>query len=297
MSNLQKKKPPVPKIRIFTFKKNNTHPKEDTMSYLILPLVSVGNIPQLSVDWLLNSQSNEWEYLEALDSKYLVEFVGPLDRPEDGSKSLYPDVEMKYSSALEVFYNKKRGIYAIQQRTPLVSGNYLNNFIVEVIVPLLSKYNVSELCIWDSLSAMEDENGVIVHPDDIFSLGEFHFDDEADLLSKLHLDDQGSMVNNWLRFTPASFQDKISIDQPIFKILFQILNAVQRCCTLHSIKYCNCLANEGDNSLDSQQFLQWIISQRVVKSLPTIKKFVRPLSWKGVYGVADTRDKFKDLYS
>lgn len=263
----------------------------------MLPLVSVGNIPQLSVDWLLNSQSNEWEYLEALDSKYLVEFVGPLDRPEDGSASLYKDNDMKYSSALEVFYNKKRGIYAIQQRTPLVSVNYLNNFIVEIILPFLSKYKISEISIWDSLSAMEDENGVIVHPHEIFSLGEFYFDDGVDLLSSLHLNDQEPMVNNWLQFTPTSFQDKISIDQPIFKILFQILNASQRPQALRSIKYCSCLANEGDNSLDSQQFLQWIISQKIVTNLPPITKFIRPISWQGVYGVADSRDKFINLYS
>ncbi|EJS43009.1 YKL206C [Saccharomyces arboricola H-6] len=267
------------------------------MSCLVLPLVSVGNIPQLCVDWLLNSQSSEWEYLEALDSKYLVEFIGPLDRPEDDGESLYKDVNKKYSSALEVFYNKKWDIYTIQQRTPLVSVNYLNNFIVEIILPLLNKYNVSEICIWDSLSAMEDENGVIVHPHEVFSVGEFHFDDEADLLSKLHLDDQDSKVNNWLQFTPTSFQDKISIDQPIFKILFQILNASQRPHALHTIKYCSCLANEGDNSVDSQQFLQWIISQKIVTSLPPIEKFVRPISWQGVYGVTDSRDKFIDLYS
>ncbi|CAD6635334.1 BAH_G0030840.mRNA.1.CDS.1 [Saccharomyces cerevisiae] len=267
------------------------------MSCLVLPLVSVGNIPQLCIDWLLNSQANEWEYLEALDSKYLVEFVGPLDRPEDGSDSLYKDAGMKYSSALEVFYNKKRGLFAIQQRTPLVSVNYLNNFIVEIILPFLSKYNISEICIWDSLYAMEDENGVIVRPQEVYSLGEFYFDDEAELLSNLHLNDQESMVNNWLHFTPTSFQDKISVDQPIFKILFQILNASQRPKALRSIKYCSCLANEGDNSLDSQQFLQWIISQKVIKNAPPIVKFVRPISWQGAYGMADARDKFVDLYN
>lgn len=267
------------------------------MSCLVLPLVSVGNIPQLSVDWLLNSQSSEWEFVEALDSKYLVEFVGPLDGPEDGGDSLYRGADMKYSSALEVFYNKKRDIYAIQQRTPLVSVNYLNNFIVEVILPLLSKYNVQEICIWDSLSAMEDEHGVIVHPHEIYSLGEVQIDDVSDLLSTLRLNAEESMVNNWLQFTPTSFQDKIAIDQQIYKILFHILNASQRPQTLRSIKYCSCLANEGDNSLDSQQFLQWIISQRAIVSLPTISKFVRPISWQGVYGAADSRDNFIDLYS
>ncbi|CAI6760254.1 ANM_collapsed_G0031820.mRNA.1.CDS.1 [Saccharomyces cerevisiae] len=192
-------------------------------TYDELPGVAISkrrNIPQLSIDWLLNSQANEWEYLEALDSKYLVEFRGPLDRPEDGNGSLYKDADMKYSSALEVSTIRSEDFFAIQQRTPLVSVNYLNNFIVEIILPFLSKYNISEICIWDSLYAMEDEIGVIVRPQEVYSLGEFYFDDEAELLSNLHLNDQESMVNNWLHFLPTSFQDKISVDQPIFKILF-----------------------------------------------------------------------------
>mgnify|MGYP003365406233 CR=1 FL=1 len=267
---------------------------------LILPLISTGNVPQLSTDIILHSLSNEFKFIKSLDSTYVHPFVGALDYSiEDGRAILYEsDPNRKISTALELFYNESKNLYIIQQRTPVIQG-YMNNFIKEVIIPLIQDLKVTDITILDSFGALDES--IITHKfnsnpngniDPYYSMGICKLEgigslsNEFDSILNLKTDPNSSMhyTNSLLQFTERSLLQEISTDQQIFKIIFHLINSQLN--DLNIVKYCSFFVHEGDNSLDARLFISHFndfVNPLTSKDV-SIENVKIPISWKGVYG-------------
>ena len=273
---------------------------------LILPLVSTGNVPQLCTDIVLHSLSDEFVFVKSLDSMYVHPFIGALDySAEDMQPVLYrSSPEKKLTSALELFYDKSRNLYVIQQRTPIIQG-YINNFIKEVIIPLVDELQITHLTVLDSYGTLDES--IIAQKfatnsakganniDPYFSMGVCRMgsidslSSEFDTTLNLQVDPNTSQhyTNSLLTFTPKSLVQEVSTEQQIFKIIYHLINS--RLGHLQEIKYCSFFAHEGDNSLDAglfasrfKDFVQPVDDS--TGSVASITHFKTPVSWKGVYG-------------
>lgn len=280
---------------------------------LVLPLVSTGNVPQLSVDLLLHSFNDRFHFIEDLDSKYLHPFVGPLDHTladttttTPSSSTLYDGTSSKrFSSALELFSNKDKSIYIIQQRTPIIQG-YLNNFIQDIIIPLINRLGITKLSILDSYGAFDIDNGknngttatMNKGPLSNISIGTCKMDSMNDIIANfdetlsLSYDSNSSLhyTTQFYKFNSNSPIQEICTNQTIFKITYHLLNNLN----LHSassplkeIKYFDILVHEGDNSLDAKYLIKnclpLILSENY--KITQDSEFKIPISWMGVYGM------------
>lgn len=279
------------------------------MKTLILPLVSTGNVPQLATDLILHSLSSEFEFVKTLDSSFLHPFVGPLDYSlHEGEPILYRKSHptMKYSSALELFVNDKMDLYVIQQRTPIIQG-YLNNFITDVIVPLINELKVTNVTIMDSYGSLDENviarnikppSGVMI--DSFFSLGICKVKSVNEMIEgfesvlNLQVDPDTALhyTNSLFHFTPTSCQNEISTEQQIFKFTYHLLNS-SSVSTLEEIKYASLFVHEGDNSLDAKLLCDHLPELANQSSLK-ITEFKEPISWKGVYGFREIPSTFDE---
>lgn len=278
---------------------------------LVLPLVSTGNVPQLTVDLLLHSFNEDFHFVEDLDSKYLHPFVGPLDHTSSDTQfKLYANQpNKKFSSALELFTNKDQSIYIIQQRTPIIQG-YLNNYIQELIIPLIAKLNIATVSILDSYGAFDNNiitslrnnsnnnnlSNISIGTCDVNSLDNIvdNFDQSLNLKydsnSTLHYTTQFYQFNN------TSPLQEISTNQAIFKITYHLLNNITTS-SLKEIKYFNVLVHEGDNSLDAKYMIKNCLPQVVNNNKFTITddtQFKIPISWMGVYGMGQVPSSIEE---
>ena len=273
---------------------------------LILPLVSTGNVPQLCTDLVLHSLSDEFEFVKSLDSMYVHPFVGALDySAEDVQPVLYKSSpDKKLSTALELFYNKAKNLYVIQQRTPVIQG-YINNFVRETIIPLVDELQISHLTVLDSYGALDESiiskkfatNAAkgMNNIDPYFSMGTCRMgsieslSSEFDSALDLQVDPNTSQhyTTSLLKFTERSLVQEVSTDQQIFKIIYHLINS--RLSKLEEIKYCTFFVHEGDNSLDAGLFASRFEdfvnpTEGSAGASVSISHFKTPVSWKGVYG-------------
>lgn len=274
-----------------------TRQRSKIMVSLVLPLVGTGNVPQLAVDLLLHSVPG-FEYVCSLGQEYLYPFAGPLDHVVGEPAKLYNGAT--YSTALELFYCKEREMYVVQQRTPVIPG-YMNNFVVEVVIPVIQKYEIDELVVLDSFGALDIE-AVAPSPATgaFFNVGTCELDSISDLVNKfeqtLSLNNDSQRVNAF-KFDPEGLQQDISTDQDIFKMVYHLTNAVATTETLAKklklITYCSTFVHEGDNSEDAYVFYNNLMV-RLPSQFPKIETFKAPVSWKGVYGFTDAPTAFDE---
>ncbi|CCK68471.1 Add66p KNAG_0B00220 [Huiozyma naganishii CBS 8797] len=279
---------------------------------LVLPLISTGNVPQLATDLILHSLSADFSFVQDLDSTYLHPFVGPLDYTIDdlqGNGSLGPDTPQlyrdhlatkKFSSALELFANKDKTVYIVQQRTPIVQG-YINSFTMEVIIPLIQELQATNVTVLDSYGTLDDiaaPRGAVAELGAAtggnfsnLSIGVCQVKSIADMIENfqtvlnLQLDPDSAVhyTNSLFTFSSNSPLQEISTSQQVFKMAYHILNCPSMT-TLKEIKYASLFVHEGDNSVDAMllcEHLPQLIDAPVLK----IEKFKTPVSWKGVYGL------------
>ncbi|OTF79917.1 proteasome assembly chaperone 2-like protein [Euroglyphus maynei] len=97
---------------------------------LVLPCISVGNVPQLSIDLLINrflkrsnhSNDSDLELIGYLHSKYVRPFAGPDPFELDGNL---------LSTSMQVFASKSKKLVIIQQRSPIYK-EYRDDFYREI---------------------------------------------------------------------------------------------------------------------------------------------------------------------
>ncbi|KAF9307030.1 Proteasome assembly chaperone 2 [Mortierella antarctica] len=102
---------------------------------LILPSVSIGNVPQLATDLLLAAL--KLDRVGCIEDENVVPVLGPADRPLEptstsASSSSTPAQSSGLSLAVEVFQSKDGKWTLIQQRSPTVahrSGHYVENLV------------------------------------------------------------------------------------------------------------------------------------------------------------------------
>ncbi|SCW00789.1 LAFE_0C12024g1_1 [Lachancea fermentati] len=268
------------------------------MSGLLIPLVSTGNVPQLSTDLILHSLSPDFQYVCELENLYLFPFVGPLDYVEGREPELYKaNKYKKYTTPIELFYNEKLQLYVIQQRVPVFQG-YENNFCKELLVPLVKKLGVEAVFVLDSIDALEETISNYSNRLNRFSLGICDLSKIDNIATEfqqtLQLEEsEAHSVNKTLfDFTEDSFQLGISTDQFVFKLCYHLLHASPPLPNLKRIKYMNVFVQEGDNSEDAVFASKHL--RRLVDNFPAVDNFVVPVSWKGVYGVRDVPSCFEE---
>lgn len=87
-----------------------------TGSVLLLPAVSIGSVPQLAVDLLLNEPKLQLRKIGRIDPSFCIPFAGPAERAAGdtaGKDSL--------ATALEVYANGQ-GLVVVQQRAPVLKA-------------------------------------------------------------------------------------------------------------------------------------------------------------------------------
>ncbi|AET38648.1 Add66p Ecym_3145 [Eremothecium cymbalariae DBVPG len=268
------------------------------MSTLVIPLVSAGNVPQLFTDVVLHSLANEFKFVKELDSRWLHPFVGPLDYVADQETTLYRDIpNRKYTASLELFHNESRGLYLLQQRSPVLQG-YENEFCKYVLIPLIQELTPKRVLVLDSVGAFESNVPMKVDS----SGSRFSFatcdatsieDVAQEFQERLQLDkDTELSINRSLfKFTDSSFQDGISTTQFIFKLSYHLLHtSIPVSSDFAGIFYFSMFIHEGDNHQDA--LLTCEILPQLMPSFPAIKKVVTPVSWSGVYGLKTVPDGF-----
>ncbi|KAH7637462.1 Proteasome assembly chaperone 2 [Dermatophagoides farinae] len=106
----------------------NCHPEKNEWDgyKLILPCISVGNVPQLSIDLLINrfltDSGNDLELIGYLQSKYVRPFAGPDPFRLEGNL---------LSTSMQVFVSKRKKLVLIQQRSPIYK-EYRDDFYREM---------------------------------------------------------------------------------------------------------------------------------------------------------------------
>ncbi|CEP63153.1 Add66p LALA0_S07e03598g [Lachancea lanzarotensis] len=268
------------------------------MSTLLLPLVSTGNVPQLSTDLILHSLSADFKFVKELDSLYLFPFAGPLDFARGSQSNLYEHTEWKsLTTPLELFYSPKLKMYVVQQRSPIIQ-KYENNFCQEVLIPLIEELKISQLVIFDATDEIDENVAVSQFRKSPFSLGVCDLSQVNDIVAefeaKLQINDVAPQPTNiaLFNFSESSFQSSISTQQITFKLCYHLLQSHNITKFLKGIQYFNTYVQEGDNSEDAVAACNQL--PLLIKEFPKIEQFQTPVSWEGVYGVRNAPTSFDE---
>lgn len=231
-------------------------------STLIIPSISIGNVPQLAIDLLIHTYN--FVKIGNLDSIYLYPFSSPIDTAPD------PEIVERtkgVSGALEVYYNDKLKVSIIQQRSPILPS-FTSTYINEVIIPFLAGGKFSEVLILDSSDAglLED-----------FQPGKIQVYTNEDLLNN----SLGSL--NILKKDAIQLSSKYSYDHSVYAgLLIKALDELNlKSESSIDLNVLVAYVYEGDNFQDGE-----ILANKVnsILDLEQITSWIKPLSWLGAYG-------------
>ncbi|QPG74594.1 hypothetical protein FOA43_001925 [Brettanomyces nanus] len=265
-----------------------------TGSTLILPVVSIGNIPQLALDILVYNLPDV-HLVGRLDSTWLYPLVGPADYIEGKPKSS----ETNVSTPLEVYYCQKYNVTLLQQRTPILPGS-TQHFFIELIKPFIElcefrrvivlqsndqglrqdKYSNKRLQLWTNDLAknleislnMESKESQMVSVndcDEISPVGDFLFKKlEAEQEEQANKSiEMGRSTSNLFRLIDSARTMELS-EAKVKK------TEKRECIVLSAFAY------EGDNTQDAKLMYESLIKMMGIE----MGQITTPKSWKGVYG-------------
>jgi proteasome chaperone 2 len=189
---------------------------------LIIPSISVGNVPQLTTDLILHNFDFKW--VSSLDVTYLYPFASPVDytdsRPPKG----------QVCTALELYVDDVNGLALIQQRSPILPG-FGKNFL-DYMTQLIQSVKFSQIVILDSNDCTLRSNLDRQSPIDVYS------NDLSEQFKKFQIQEQ---ENEELSFSPYVKALINSIKD--FTIVLALVMFVY----------------EGDNLFDSQVFATRVV--------------------------------------
>lgn len=227
---------------------------------LVVPTITTGNIPQLTVDLMLYTYN--FVRMAKLDSTYLYPFSGPID---SGNDEKYSDLDSLrafngISTSIEAYRCDELKIVLIQQRSPIIA-TYTRPFVETVVVPFAKQFKRTVVLSSSDFSIHTDYAATNIHS----GVGNCKFEwfegDELLPISKLSL---------------VETREKYSYDSIYANLLIELL--------LGSSTELNLLlafVYEGDNFNDAEESAHFLIHQL---GLPQKDCLIRPNSWKGVYG-------------
>ncbi|KAI5952332.1 hypothetical protein KGF54_003198 [Candida jiufengensis] len=215
-------------------------------STLILPTISIGNLPQLTIDLLIHNYN--FIKIGYLNDLYLYPFASPIDYVKNPIEGI--------SHAIEVYYCEELNITLIQQRSPIIPS-YSSSFLKEVIIPFITESDFLKIIILNS-----NDSGIVEN----IQNGDIIIYDNQDLLSNF---------KNLTISKSIEEQDKNSIFiTKLLKLLEDLENV--------NVKVLVSYIYEGDNFQDAEKMINKLIKNLDIEI--NNKNWVKPVSWLGAYG-------------
>lgn len=229
-------------------------------SLLLLPSISVANVPQLTADLLLHTLS--FFKVGTLNDEFLYSFVSPVDylatveRPQG------------VSFGLELYYCEDKNLTLVQQRTPVIAG-FHEEHLEKVIWPVIEQAQFQNVVLFHLLDAGLVEN-ILPGTLQVYT-------NTSLLLQSLKL----------LQISDSCYRSLSScpeIETPNMKCLLKRLG--------ESIDYTIVVAYsyEGDNFDDSINMATTVASLLELD----VSQWQTPVSWFGVYGDKPVSNAMED---
>ncbi|EGW32966.1 uncharacterized protein SPAPADRAFT_60298 [Spathaspora passalidarum NRRL Y-27907] len=228
---------------------------------LIIPSISIGNIPQLAIDLLIHTFS--FAKVGSLDDLYVYPFASPVDY----SKTPVPGI----SRAIEVYHCPELQLTLVQQRSPILPS-YTDVFVKETILPFIKAFKFARVVVLDSSDAGLVEHvhagGIEVYTTEVLlskSLESLKLSHETQELQELEAQEQ-QKHSNYVRSLLKAF-NLPRIDKNVeVNVDFMVLVS---------------FVYEGDNFYDAEKLADKLGE---VLRLKKVDRWTRPVSWFGAYG-------------
>lgn len=221
-------------------------------SILVIPSISIGNIPQLAIDLLIHTLN--FKKVATLSDKYLYPFVSPVDYASQNQETAPSGISLP----LEVYFSKENQITLLQQRSPLMPG-FAQAHVEEVLVPYIERGKFKHI-VFLSLS----DAGLVEN----IAPGGISIYTNEDLLSdRLHT----------LQILESEIQPLANSPGKGSQYEEALLNILSKSGNLSIfVSY----VYEGDNFFDAH-----VLATKVVEALKVEQRpWKTPVSWFGVYG-------------
>ncbi|KAG4305654.1 hypothetical protein PORY_001210 [Pneumocystis oryctolagi] len=220
---------------------------------LIIPVVSIGNVPQLAVDLLIHSAKLSRKMM--LDHSLLYPFAGAR---EDAGVPFCGGI----ATALDVFGNNE--ITIIQQRSPVLQGKK-RDFVKNVLIPFIKKGKFSEVFVLGSTDAARRNDAEIEGPREF-------------ILSTFKAVPELSEYFSTLKLISAS--EKAFPKLPSSGALIPLLEHAlyQNVPMTALVMY----AMEGDNTEDAKQMAK--LAAKICKLDDLSENLQSPKSWEYLFG-------------
>ncbi|KAG5437510.1 hypothetical protein PCANB_000938 [Pneumocystis canis] len=224
-----------------------------SQTILIIPVVSIGNVPQLAVDLLIHSAGLSRKLI--LDHSLLYPFAGAR---EDAGVSFCCGI----ATSLDVFGNNK--ITIIQQRSPILPGRK-REFIQNVLIPFIKKGQFREILVLGSTDATMRNDLEIEGPKEFILSTTHTISDLSKYFSNLKLISTPEKVFPKLHSSGAlipllehAFSQNISITALVMYVM------------------------EGDNTEDAKQMAK--LAAKACKLDDLSENLKSPKSWEYLFG-------------
>lgn len=242
---------PLPHIMSFSITARPMDYEKIAGSTLVIPAVSIGNIPQLAADLLLHN----FGFLKVgtLLDMFLYPYISGVDHLETQN----PPLGVLF--ALEVYHSEKLNVTLVQQRSPIIPG-MAKAHVEQVLRPFNEKAGFSSILIMDLADAGLEEQMVPIR---LFTNGSVDL-----LLGKLHI-----------------------LGSDVLHLGIESLDTLPGNLDVSTVKYVDALSStptsvvvsyvyEGDNSHDAYNMAS-AVARILMLDEP---KWEKPVSWFGVYG-------------
>lgn len=276
-------------------------------SILLVPAVSVANVPQLAVDLLIHSLG--LQLVGRLCDEFVYPFAGPRDVPSIPLSTNNSPESTGISTAIEVYNSPELNLTVIQLRSPTLP-NCRRIFTQKTLAPFIDQFQFSETVVAGSSNAALSE----VVPAPRFKL--FHqtsgdapalVDSLSERLSSLSIDNElGNSIVSDVPKSVSELPESGFTLEALAEISSLSIIPKDKSATTGSnsellAKVCAAVlfVYEGDNFFDAHEFADRLGSilglnvAQIKAQLPHPKdkkrvaaepKWIEPLSWQGVYG-------------
>lgn len=224
---------------------------------LIVPTITTGNIPQLTIDLMLYTY--DFVPMAKLDSTYLYPFSGPLD---SGNNISTKDDKNNNGvcTPIEAYRCDELKVVLIQQRSPIIAS-YTKPFVEKVLVPFGIQFKRAVILSSSDFSIQADYAATNVHNGVGNCKFEWFESNELLPIAQLSLDET---------------REKYSYDSIYANLLIELMLGSQT-----ELNLLLAFVYEGDNFNDAEESARFLVHQL---GLPKKDSFIKPKSWKGVYG-------------
>ncbi|KAI5960901.1 hypothetical protein KGF57_001833 [Candida theae] len=241
-------------------------------STLIIPSISIGNIPQLTVDLLIHTYS--LTKIGYLDDLYLYPFAGPIDYATSNS---HP--ESGISHAIEVYYSQKFNLTVIQQRSPIIP-TYTLPFVQQVLFPFITTH-------FEHVFVLNSSDAGLVES---VKSGDVKLYDTEDLISSnlknLSLASSSSLAESSDSKFGAGGAGEADKDSKFVTELVKSIISYNGESSSNSIgiQVLVSYVYEGDNFYDAEKLASTLQEALQLHKSQSVHSWVKPVSWLGAYG-------------